>query len=84
MTELDEAMDVADPRGDDGLLFDDVAKLHRCLDALKPYQKDVLLLRFIEQMSYEQIAEVVDCCVGTVRSRIHHAKRALKQKLEEL
>jgi RNA polymerase sigma-70 factor (ECF subfamily) len=41
------------------------------------------MLRFIEQMSYDQIAEVLDCKVGTVRSRIHHAKRALREKWEE-
>lgn len=33
-------------------------------------------------MSYEQIAEVIGRPVGTVRSRIHHAKLALREKLK--
>ena len=62
---------------------EDAAKLHRCLERLKPLHKEVLLLRFLEEMSYEQIADVLDCNIGTVRSRIFHAKLALKRELEE-
>jgi RNA polymerase sigma-70 factor (ECF subfamily) len=40
------------------------------------------MLRFVEQMSYEAIAGVVGCNVGTVRSRIHYAKRALREIIE--
>jgi RNA polymerase sigma-70 factor, ECF subfamily len=52
------------------------------LDQLPVEQRDVLVLRFMEEMSYEQIAEVIECPVGTVRSRIHYAKLALRAKLE--
>jgi len=45
-------------------------------------QREVLVLRFVEQMSYEQIAQVIARPVGTVRSRIHYAKQALRAKLE--
>ena len=44
----------------------------------------MLVLRFMENLSYEQIAEVVRCNTGTVRSRLHYAKRALLQQLEGL
>ena len=81
--ELDEEMEAADNLEEEALSFEDAAKLHRCLGELKPLQKEVLMLRFIEQMSYDQIAEVLACKVGTVRSRIHHAKRALREKWEE-
>ena len=33
-------------------------------------------------MSYEQIADAVGCGVGTVRSRLHYAKRALRREIE--
>jgi len=33
-------------------------------------------------MSYEEIAKILECPVGTVRSRLFHARRLLKQKLE--
>ena len=47
-----------------------------------PVVLPVLLLRFIEEMSYEQIASAVGCGVGTVRSRLHYAKRALRREIE--
>jgi RNA polymerase sigma-70 factor (ECF subfamily) len=61
---------------------EDAAAIHAALDLLTPEHREVLLLRFVEQMSYEQIAQVVACGVGTVRSRIHYAKRALRAALE--
>jgi len=83
VVELDESMEAPENPEEEVLSFEDAAKLHQCLGELKPLQKEVLTLRFIEQMSYEEIAEVMDCNVGTVRSRIHHAKQALREKLEE-
>jgi RNA polymerase sigma-70 factor (ECF subfamily) len=45
-------------------------------------QREVLLLRFVEQMSYEQIAVALACELGTVRSRLHYAKRTLRELIE--
>jgi RNA polymerase sigma-70 factor, ECF subfamily len=56
--------------------------LQASLDQLPPEQREVLLLRFIERMPYERIAEAVGCGVGTVRSRLHYAKRALRREME--
>jgi len=81
--ELDESMEAPDNPEEEVLSVEDVSKLHRCLGELKPLQKEALMLRFIERMSYEEIAEVLDCNVGTVRSRIHYAKQVLRTKLEE-
>ena len=39
------------------------------------------MLRFLEDMSYGEIARVVGCQLGTVRSRIHYGKQALKSAL---
>jgi RNA polymerase sigma-70 factor (ECF subfamily) len=61
---------------------EDVEQLRAALDELPIAQREVLLLQFVEQMTYEQIAAVVGCPVGTVRSRIHHAKGALRAALE--
>jgi RNA polymerase sigma-70 factor (ECF subfamily) len=52
------------------------------LDRLPHEQREVLLLRFVEQMDYEQIARAVGCELGTVRSRLHYAKRALRGLME--
>ena len=83
VVELNELLEAPDNPEDEILSFEDAARLHQCLGQLKPWQKEVLMLRFIESMSYDQIAEVLDCNVGTVRSRIHHAKQALRKRLEE-
>jgi RNA polymerase sigma-70 factor, ECF subfamily len=55
--------------------------VHRALDELPPAQREVLVLRYVEGMSYEEIARVVACEVGTVRSRLHYAKRAVRNQL---
>lgn len=72
------------PVSDNQETFDanDAEKLHKAMNKLKPYHREVLTLCFIEQMSYESIAEVVECNVGTVRSRIFYAKQSLRQEME--
>ena len=64
-------------------LFDDINKLHRVLTTLSPEQKEAIILRFFEEMSYQEISEIVGCSVGTVRSRIHYAKQELRKKMKE-
>jgi RNA polymerase sigma-70 factor (ECF subfamily) len=46
---------------------------------LAPAHREVLLLRFQDGMSYAEIALVVGCSIGTVRSRLHHAKRRAQE-----
>ena len=60
---------------------EDADRIHAELDKLPTAQREVLVLRFLEAMSYEEIAAITGCQVGTVRSRIHYAKRALKAML---
>ena len=43
----------------------------------------VLLLHFVEDFSLEQIAEITETPLGTVKSRLHYAKRALRKILED-
>ena len=56
--------------------------LRRCLDSISPEHREALMLRFFEDMSYEDIARVTSSSLGTVRSRIHYAKHALKKAWE--
>jgi RNA polymerase sigma-70 factor, ECF subfamily len=44
-------------------------------------QREVLVLRFSEQLSYEEIAEVMQSPLGTVKSRIHHGLAALRERI---
>ena len=63
---------------------EDVELLHDALDRLAPAHREALWLRYVERMSYEQIAALVGCGLGTVRSRIFYAKRALKRDIERI
>ena len=56
--------------------------VERALEALSPEHREVLVLRFFEEMSYEGIAQATGCSLGTVRSRLHYGKRALKPLIE--
>ena len=68
---------------DDTFTAEDAAQVRALLDRLPTEQREVLLLRFVEEMGYDQIAGVVDCPVGTVRSRLHHAKAAMRRLIQE-
>jgi len=54
----------------------------RLLNNLPPPQRSVLLLRFIEDFSVDQIAEITGTTLGTVKSRLHYAKKALRKQIE--
>ena len=60
-----------------------VELVHRTLQSLSPEHREVLTLRFLEQMEIDDIAEVVGCPPGTVKSRLHYAKGVLRRQIEE-
>ncbi|MHC4176937.1 MAG: RNA polymerase sigma factor [Planctomycetota bacterium] len=45
-------------------------------------QRHAIVLRYSEQLAYQQIAEVLDCPIGTVKSRLHHGLAVLRRKLQ--
>jgi RNA polymerase sigma-70 factor (ECF subfamily) len=56
-------------------------ELDHALAELAPELRDALLLREVEELGYDEIAEVQRCPVGTVRSRLARARRALLDAL---
>jgi RNA polymerase sigma-70 factor (ECF subfamily) len=58
-------------------------KLNEALQKLSLKHRSVVVLFEIEGMSHEQIAEILKCSVGTVRSRLHYAKQQLKLHLKD-
>ena len=79
----DLAGDVADAAEEPAdFTAEDAEAVHAALDRLNAEHREVLLLRFMEDMSYEQIAQAVGRPVGTVRSRIYNAKRELRVMME--
>jgi RNA polymerase sigma-70 factor (ECF subfamily) len=55
----------------------------KLLDQLPSPQRSVLLLHFVEDFSLEEIARITETRPGTVKSRLHYAKRALRKLLEK-
>lgn len=56
-------------------------QIERCLEALSPEHREVLLLREVQGLPYSEIAEITGCPVGTVMSRLHYARDELRAKL---
>ncbi len=56
--------------------------VQRALVKLPPEFREVVVLRDLEGRSYDEIAEILDIPAGTVRSRIHRGREALRQILE--
>lgn len=52
-------------------------EVNRALQSLPDIFREILLLSDIEEMTYEEIAKVIDCPIGTVRSRLHRARKAM-------
>jgi len=60
------------------------ARLAVALDALPFDQRTVIILREVEGLSYDEIAEALDIAVGTVKSRLTRARQALRASLGEV
>jgi RNA polymerase sigma-70 factor (ECF subfamily) len=77
---LDESHDVA--TSDVGFGPDQVLELHQALDRLDRKHREVLVLLFLEGLTVDEIAGIVGVPPGTVKSRVYHAKKALRRLLE--
>ncbi|MCG6976383.1 MAG: RNA polymerase sigma factor RpoE [Acidiferrobacterales bacterium] len=67
------------------MLRDEIAQtVHRVVAGLPEDLRTAITLREIDGMSYEDIAQVMDCPIGTVRSRIFRAREAIDNELRPL
>jgi len=60
------------------------ATVNAAIEALSDDLRQAITLREIEGLSYEEIADVMNCPIGTVRSRIFRAREAIAQRLKPL
>jgi len=60
---------------------EDADAIHEALHEIGLKHREVLVLHFLEDLSIAEIAAVVGCSEGTVKSRMHYAKRAMKEVL---
>ena len=84
-----EGMEVREPRGkpshDEALARAEAAReVKRAVAALRPKLRVVMLLKYFEELSYEEIAAVVGCSKGTVASRLNRGHKILARKLGHL
>jgi RNA polymerase sigma-70 factor (ECF subfamily) len=70
--------DEAAARVDDAALG---GRLARALVAMRPRERDALLLYALADLSYQEIAIALDVPLGTVRTRLHRARRAARREL---
>lgn len=66
------------------LLAEQRELLQRALATLKDNYREILILREMQELSYEELAEVLGCSVGRVRSRLHEARQALRKAIQQL
>jgi RNA polymerase sigma-70 factor (ECF subfamily) len=57
-------------------------RIQEAIDSLPSNYRQVVILRDIEGLSYQEIAEIVGCPVGTVKSRVNRGRLRLQQKLK--
>ncbi|MGB9793115.1 MAG: sigma-70 family RNA polymerase sigma factor [Thermacetogeniaceae bacterium] len=85
--EIARTVAAADPAGDpeDALVGKELReKVQKALLSLPEEFRTVLVLREIEEYSYEEIAEMMQCSLGTVKSRLNRARRALKEMIKSM
>ena len=58
--------------------------LQNAIGTLPEYQRSMVVMYHAQQKSYEEIAEIMDLPIGTVKSRLNRARLALKEKLSPL
>lgn len=77
-----EEAEATAPVGDDAAREVELTEtVARALAELTPAHREVIVLAYWEEMPYEEIALIAGCPVGTVRSRLHHAKENMRRAL---
>jgi RNA polymerase sigma-70 factor (ECF subfamily) len=57
-------------------------RVQRCIGRLSPKLQATVVLRYLEELSYSEIAEAMSCSIGTVKSRLNRAHRTLETFLK--
>src|SRR5207253_5882368 len=60
------------------------ARIEAALDELSENHRAVIVMRELEGLSYEEMAQAMDCSKGTIMSRLFHARRNMQKRLLDL
>jgi len=83
----DKILDVKDSNNSPVELFEKKeieSRVQDAINSLPSEWKEVVILRDIEGLSYDEIARILQCEIGTVKSRLHRARMVLKDKLKRV
>ena len=58
--------------------------IEKAIHTLSPKHSSILFLRYSKMMSYEEISEVLQCRIGTVKSRLNRAHKILEEKVKDI
>lgn len=79
-----EAQQVCDDRGEDPIAdLEDAEQVHHALEQLPLLQREALTLFFLHELSLEEMAVLLGVPVGTVKSRLHYGKQAIRRILSQ-
>ncbi|MCG8605326.1 RNA polymerase sigma factor [bacterium] len=88
--EVNQGDEMEEPVDDDPIVSENMEKnqdsvlLHSALKRLPVEDREVLLLSRFQKMKYKEIAELHGCAVGTVKARVHHAVKKLRDVFLDL
>jgi RNA polymerase sigma-70 factor (ECF subfamily) len=60
----------------------DAEALHKALEILPPHHREILILHYLRDLSIQEVAAILDCPPGTVKSRLYHARLELRSIVE--
>ncbi len=81
---LTEALIVAGDLLGDLTRRETIESVRQAVLALPAHYREVVVLCDLHEMSYQEAAEILDCAIGTVRSRLHRARAILVERLQSL
>jgi len=55
----------------------------KAISSLPELESEVILLKYFQELSYKEMAQMLNCPIGTIMSRLYYARRKLKEKLEK-
>ena len=64
------------------LLTDTQRIIHQAIESLPPKYKTVMTLRYLQDMSLQEVSDVLDMPVTTIKTRVHRGREFLRKKLE--
>lgn len=76
---LEAESNLADDR-DEILRIEDMAEISSLLSILSPEQREAVILRFGEQLSFKEIADVMECNMRTAQSRVRNALKIMRKE----